>query len=152
MPHAQAHCHDTYGTAVANVLHCVSVRTLTCSETLLLAHTRSITPQLGVPTVDSSVAALGGCPYSPGATGNVSTEDVVYALHESGIPSSFLPEPHPGSLLAWNDRGVEGRTRFEELCEVGEWVSEAIGRTNGSRVGKAVRGRKQREAQKKAKL
>ncbi|KWU41289.1 aldolase [Rhodotorula sp. JG-1b] len=108
--YAQAHCHDTYGTAVANVLHCVS---------------------LGVPTVDSSVAALGGCPYSPGATGNVSTEDVVYALHESNIPSS---------------------ARFEELCEVGEWVSEAIGRANGSRVGKAVRGRKQREAQKKAKL
>ncbi|GAA5975398.1 hypothetical protein JCM10908_005149 [Rhodotorula pacifica] len=129
-----AHCHDTYGTAVANVLHCVS---------------------LGIPTVDSSVAALGGCPYSPGATGNVSTEDVVYALHESGIPSNFLPVPQPGSLLAWHDRGLEGRTRFEELCEVGEWVSEAIGRTNGSRVGKAVRGRKQREEaqrQKKAKL
>ncbi|GAA5881379.1 hypothetical protein JCM3774_002539 [Rhodotorula dairenensis] len=130
-----AHCHDTYGTAVANVLHCVS---------------------LGVPTVDSSVAALGGCPYSPGATGNVSTEDVVYALHESGIPSTFLPAPEPGALLAWHDRGasVEGRTRFERLCEVGEWVSEAIGRTNGSRVGKAVRGRKQRQEaqQRKAKL
>lgn len=108
--------------------------------------------QLGVPTVDSSVAALGGCPYSPGATGNVSTEDVVYALHESGLPSTFLPAPAPGSLLAWHDRGgLEGRTRFEKLCEVGEWVSEAIGRTNGSRVGKAVRGRKQREEAQKQK-
>ncbi|BGP54613.1 hypothetical protein JCM8202v2_002200 [Rhodotorula sphaerocarpa] len=125
-----AHCHDTYGTAVANVLHCVS---------------------LGVPTIDSSVAALGGCPYSPGATGNVSTEDVVYALHESGIPSTFLPDPQPGSLLAWHRRGAYGRARFEELCEVGEWVSEAIGRQNGSRVGKAVRGRKQREEQQRAK-
>lgn len=114
--------------------------------------THGLHVQLGVPTIDSSVAALGGCPYSPGATGNVSTEDVVYALHESGIPSTFLPTPEPGSLLAWHDRGVDGRQRFEELCDVGEWVSEAIGRTNGSRVGKAVRGRKQREAQKRAKL
>ena len=36
-------------------------------------------------TFDSSVAGLGGCPYAPGASGNVSTEDVVYMLHGLGI-------------------------------------------------------------------
>ena len=35
--------------------------------------------------VDSSIAGLGGCPYAPGASGNVSTEDVVYLLHGLGI-------------------------------------------------------------------
>ncbi|PRQ72940.1 hypothetical protein AAT19DRAFT_15693 [Rhodotorula toruloides] len=102
-----AHCHDTYGTAISNILHCVS---------------------LGIPTVDTSIASLGGCPYSPGATGNVSTEDVLYALYHSGIPSSF-----------------------ERLCAVGEWVSERLGRANGSSVGRAVRGEREREEKRKAK-
>ncbi|KAK2460766.1 hypothetical protein APHAL10511_007236 [Amanita phalloides] len=56
------HFHDTYGTAVANVLRALS-------------H--------GVRTIDTSVGGLGGCPYSPGATGNVATEDVLYALKDS---------------------------------------------------------------------
>ncbi|KAG2007365.1 zuotin [Coprinopsis cinerea AmutBmut pab1-1] len=56
------HFHDTYGTAVANVLKA-------------LEH--------GVRTIDASVGGLGGCPYSPGATGNVATEDVLYALQDS---------------------------------------------------------------------
>ncbi len=54
-----AHMHDTFGQALANLL--VALR-------------------LGVSTVDSSVAGLGGCPYSPGASGNVATEDVVRDL------------------------------------------------------------------------
>ena len=54
--------HDTYGTGVANVL-------------AALDH--------GVRTIDASVGGLGGCPYSPGATGNVATEDVLYALQGS---------------------------------------------------------------------
>lgn len=55
------HCHDTYGTALENVL------------AALLA---------GVHAVDSSVAGLGGCPFAPGAAGNVCTEDCVYMLRE----------------------------------------------------------------------
>ncbi|GAA5861469.1 hypothetical protein JCM8547_006136 [Rhodosporidiobolus lusitaniae] len=131
-----AHCHDTYGTAIANVLHCVS---------------------LGVRTIDSSIAALGGCPYSPGATGNVSTEDVLYALSLSGVSTTALPDLAPGEvpedLLALvSQLGQEGKTarqkKFEELCEVGKWVSERLGRENGSGVGRAVEGKKRRAREK----
>jgi len=41
--------------------------------------------QMGVSVVDASVAGLGGCPYAPGASGNVATEDVVYMLDGIGI-------------------------------------------------------------------
>lgn len=41
--------------------------------------------QMGVSVVDASVAGLGGCPYAPGASGNVATEDVVYMLNGMGI-------------------------------------------------------------------
>lgn len=41
--------------------------------------------QMGISVVDSSVAGLGGCPYARGASGNVSTEDVLYMLHGLGI-------------------------------------------------------------------
>ena len=41
--------------------------------------------ECGVPTFDSSVAGLGGCPYAKGATGNVATEDVLYLLDGLGI-------------------------------------------------------------------
>ncbi|MEK9660305.1 MAG: hydroxymethylglutaryl-CoA lyase [Alphaproteobacteria bacterium] len=58
------HFHDTYGQALANILACL---------------------EAGVATIDSSVAGLGGCPYAPGAAGNVATEDVVYMLHGLGI-------------------------------------------------------------------
>jgi hydroxymethylglutaryl-CoA lyase len=53
------HFHDTYGQALANIY-----------ASLLL----------GVSTIDASVSGLGGCPYAPGAAGNVATEDVVYML------------------------------------------------------------------------
>jgi hydroxymethylglutaryl-CoA lyase len=58
------HFHDTYERALENILTALS---------------------MGVSVVDSSVGSLGGCPYAQGATGNVSTEDVVYMLHELGI-------------------------------------------------------------------
>lgn len=58
------HFHDTRGTALANVL-------------------RSL--QLGVSIVDSSAGGLGGCPYAPGASGNLATEDLLYMLHGMGI-------------------------------------------------------------------
>jgi len=58
------HFHDTRGTALANVL---------------------IGLQCGISIIDSSAGGLGGCPYAPGAAGNVATEDVLYMLHGMGI-------------------------------------------------------------------
>ena len=58
------HLHDTRGTALANVL---------------------VGLELGIRTFDASVAGLGGCPYAPGAAGNLATEDLVYTLHGMGI-------------------------------------------------------------------
>ena len=58
------HFHDTYGLAVANVL--------------------TAWQEYGITAFDSSAGGLGGCPYAPGASGNVATEDLVYALHASG--------------------------------------------------------------------
>lgn len=58
------HMHDTRGTALAN---CV------------------VGLEYGVTTFDASVAGLGGCPYAPGASGNLATEDLVYMLHGMGI-------------------------------------------------------------------
>src|SRR6266496_2332294 len=58
------HFHDTRGTALANVL---------------------IALQMGISIVDSSAGGLGGCPYAPGAAGNLATEDLLYMLHGMGI-------------------------------------------------------------------
>lgn len=58
------HFHDTRGTALANVLTAL---------------------QLGVTTFDASAGGLGGCPYAPGATGNLATEDLIYMLDGLGI-------------------------------------------------------------------
>jgi hydroxymethylglutaryl-CoA lyase len=58
------HFHDTRGTALANVL---------------------IALQLGISIVDSSAGGLGGCPYAPGAAGNLATEDLLYMLNGMGI-------------------------------------------------------------------
>ena len=62
------HCHDTYGQALANIL---------------------VALQRGIATVDASVAGLGGCPYAPGASGNVATEDVVYMLQGLGVETGI---------------------------------------------------------------
>ena len=62
------HLHDTRGTALANVL---------------------VGLQAGVTTFDASVAGLGGCPYAPGAAGNLATEDLVYTLHGMGIKTGI---------------------------------------------------------------
>jgi hydroxymethylglutaryl-CoA lyase len=62
------HFHDTQGTALANCL---------------VALTRGIT------TVDASVGGLGGCPYAPGAAGNLATEDLVSMLHGMGIETGI---------------------------------------------------------------
>jgi len=62
------HLHDTRGTALANVL---------------------VGLQMGVTTFDSSVAGLGGCPFAPGAAGNLATEDLVYTLQGMGIETGI---------------------------------------------------------------
>ncbi|KAI0654167.1 aldolase [Cubamyces menziesii] len=97
------HFHDTYGMAVANIF-------------TALEH--------GVRTFDSAVGGLGGCPYSPGATGNVATEDVLYALRGSQYEA-------PGDL--------------EAIAEVGTWISKTLNRPNASRVGRALEARRARE-------
>jgi hydroxymethylglutaryl-CoA lyase len=83
------HLHDTRGTALANVLSAL---------------------ELGITTFDASAGGLGGCPYAPGATGNLATEDLVYMLNGLGIEtgvdlaalvqaSAFI-EPRVGHRLA----------------------------------------------------
>jgi hydroxymethylglutaryl-CoA lyase len=62
------HFHDTRGTALANVL---------------------VGLGMGIATIDSAVGGLGGCPYAPGAAGNLSTEDLVYMLHGMGIETGI---------------------------------------------------------------
>jgi isopropylmalate/homocitrate/citramalate synthase len=90
------HFHDTYGQALSNILACL---------------------QLGVATVDSSIAGLGGCPYAKGASGNVATEDVVYMLDGMGI-----------------DTGID----LQQLLKAGRFISEKLGRSPMSKVANAL--------------
>lgn len=89
------HFHDTYGQALANIFACL---------------------EIGVATVDSSVAGLGGCPNAPGASGNVATEDVVYMLKGMGI-----------------DTGVD----LERVLGAGNFICRALRRAPSSRVARA---------------
>ena len=93
------HFHDTYGQALANVLACL---------------------ELGVRTVDSSVAGLGGCPYAEGASGNLATEDLLYMLDGLGV-----------------ETGVD----LEALAGVGRFITGRLGRPPQSRVARALAGR-----------
>lgn len=86
------HCHDTYGQGLANTLAAF---------------------QAGVTIADASVGGLGGCPYAPGATGNLATEDLVYALHGSGVAT-----------------GVD----LQALVDISEWMQGVLGRPSPSRV------------------
>jgi hydroxymethylglutaryl-CoA lyase len=70
-----------------------------------------------VTTFDSSVAGLGGCPYAPGASGNLATEDLVYMLNGLKI-----------------DTGID----LEALVRCGDMVCKAIGKVNASRVARAL--------------
>ncbi len=63
-----AHFHDTQGTAVANCL---------------------IALTMGITTIDSAAGGLGGCPYAPGASGNLATEDIVAMLHAMGVETGI---------------------------------------------------------------
>jgi len=72
--------------------------------------------QLGVAVFDASVAGLGGCPYAPGASGNVATEDLLYMLDGLGI-----------------DTGV----RLEALLAADRYICGVLQRPTRSRVAQA---------------
>ena len=95
------HFHDTYGQALVNT---------------------AVSLEHGIRTFDASVAGLGGCPFSPGATGNVGMEDMVYFLESLGM-----------------DTGLD----LNMLADVGEWIVGELGVPNASRVGKAWLARKE---------
>jgi hydroxymethylglutaryl-CoA lyase len=73
--------------------------------------------QVGVSIFHSSIAGLGGCPYAKGATGNVATEDVLYMLKGLGI-----------------ETGID----FDTAVKIGEYITKVTGKTNASRVGRAI--------------
>ncbi|KAF2749215.1 hydroxymethylglutaryl-CoA lyase [Sporormia fimetaria CBS 119925] len=104
------HFHDTYGMALVNTV-------------VALEH--------GIRTFDSAVGGLGGCPFSPGATGNVATEDLVHLVSSLGAKTDV---------------------DMEKLSEVGEWISGQLGRANESRAGKATLAGLRRGSKEKAKL
>ncbi|MEO8382575.1 MAG: hydroxymethylglutaryl-CoA lyase [Acidobacteriota bacterium] len=95
------HFHDTRGTALANTLAAL---------------------EMGIATFDASSGGLGGCPYAPGASGNLATEDIVYMLHSmaietgvdlgrlvqaSSIIAPYIDHPLPGRYLqACTAKGV----------------------------------------------
>jgi hydroxymethylglutaryl-CoA lyase len=88
------HFHDTRGQALANIERAY---------------------QLGIETFDSSLGGLGGCPYAPGATGNVATEDVVYMFHGMKVQT-----------------GMD----LQSLININHWMSKKVMHDLPSRVGK----------------
>ncbi len=90
------HFHDTRGQALANSLACL---------------------ESGVTVFDASVAGLGGCPYAPGASGNLATEDLVYMLHGMG-----------------EETGID----LNKLVDCGRYISDALKRPNRSRVAQTI--------------
>jgi hydroxymethylglutaryl-CoA lyase len=93
--HLAGHFHDTYGQALANIYAAID---------------------MGVRVFDSSVSGLGGCPYAPGAAGNVATEDLVYMLDGMGVQT-----------------GVD----LDRLIVAGNFICGHLGRQTQSRVAKA---------------
>ena len=94
--HLAMHFHDTYGQALANLYAGM---------------------EEGVRVIDSAAGGLGGCPYAPGATGNVATEDVVYMLEGMGIAT-----------------GID----MSKLVAATNDISKLIGRPPVSRVAAAI--------------
>jgi hydroxymethylglutaryl-CoA lyase len=90
------HFHDTYGQGLANLLAAL---------------------EIGIAVADSSVAGLGGCPYAPGASGNVASEDVLYMLDGMGI--------HTGVNL-------------NALAEAGRFIAGELHRQPGSKANIAL--------------
>ena len=94
------HCHDTCGQALANIRAALD---------------------FGVRVVDCSVAGLGGCPFAPGASGNIATEDVVYMMQREGLA---------------------GEIDFDSLVRAGEFICNVLDRRGDSKAAKAYRARK----------
>ncbi|KAA6460262.1 hydroxymethylglutaryl-CoA lyase [Acidobacteria bacterium AB60] len=97
--HLAAHFHDTYGQALANVYASL---------------------EMGVRVFDASVSGLGGCPYAPGAAGNVATEDLLYML---------------------NGMGIESGVDLDRLIAAGAFIRQSLGKDTRSRVAEARRRR-----------
>lgn len=89
------HLHDTRGTALANML---------------------VGLEMGIKTYDASVGGLGGCPYAPGAAGNLATEDLVYTLQGMGV-----------------DTGID----LTKLWEAGQVAEAIVGRELPGKVHRA---------------
>src|SRR5579863_4073110 len=100
LAHLAMHFHDTYGQALANLYAGI---------------------EEGARVIDSAAGGLGGCPYAPGATGNVATEDVVYMLEGLGVTT-----------------GVD----MTKLVEATNDISKLIGRPPVSRVAAALNAKK----------
>ena len=90
------HMHDTYGQGLANTLAAF---------------------EAGVTVADASAGGLGGCPYAPGAKGNLATEDLVWALERSGVTT-----------------GVD----LTALVDTSAWMAEQLGRPPVSRAAQAI--------------
>ena len=90
------HMHDTYGQGLANTLAAF---------------------EAGVTIADASAGGLGGCPYAPGAKGNLATEDLVWALSRSGV-----------------DTGVD----LTALVDTSAWMADQLGRPPVSRAAQAI--------------
>ena len=93
------HFHDTRGMAIANTLAAL---------------------ELGISSFDASAGGLGGCPYAPGASGNVATEDLVYLFDslgiETGVDLEKLVEA-AGAIAPWLDHPLPGK--YAQACGVG---------------------------------
>ncbi|MET4071656.1 hydroxymethylglutaryl-CoA lyase [Bradyrhizobium sp. S3.2.6] len=98
------HFHDTYGQALANLYAGLAE---------------------GVRVIDAAAGGLGGCPYAPGATGNVATEEVVYMLEGMGVTT-----------------GVD----MEKLLAATNAMSGVLGKPPVSRVATALNAKKKRAA------
>lgn len=94
------HMHDTRGTALANVLTGL---------------------QAGLTTFDAAIGGLGGCPYAPGASGNLATEDLVYLLHGMGY-----------------ETGID----WDRLVAAGECAQDLVGRPLPGKALQAELGRR----------
>ena len=105
MAHLAMHFHDTYGQALANLYAGM---------------------EEGARVIDSAAGGLGGCPYAPGATGNVATEDVVYMLEGMGVAT-----------------GVD----MTKLVQATNEVSKLIGRPPVSRVAAALNAKRKTNGQ-----
>jgi len=95
------HFHDTRGTGLANSY---------------------VALEMGITTLDTSFGGLGGCPYAPGASGNLATEDLLYMLHRMGVKTGI---------------------NLDAICETSLWVEKKLGKKLPSKVLNRYRAEKE---------